>query len=250
MADVRDSFIRRLFLDAGIAPGMRVLDIGCGRGDVTRLLGELVGPSGEAVGLDRDARALELARAQIPTAESAPLRYVEAELDDCAFEAEAFDAITCRRVLMYLPRPVEVLRHVCVCLREGGLFVVQEQDTTMVPASLAALPLHRKVHGWMWETVEREGADVHIGFHLAQRLEDAGLIVEELRGEAVIQTPQRFHDVVRIIEAMLPRIEARGVATREEIAIETLAQRLAEEREQAQAIYIGDMVFGAWARKP
>ena len=45
---------RRLFVDAGIGPGMRVLDLGCGVGDVSLLLADLVGPTGEVVGVDRD----------------------------------------------------------------------------------------------------------------------------------------------------------------------------------------------------
>jgi hypothetical protein len=41
-----------------------------------------------------------------------------------------------------------------------------------------------------------------------------------------------------------------GVATAEEVDIETLQQRLDEERTQSTGIYIGDVMFGAWARKP
>jgi 2-polyprenyl-3-methyl-5-hydroxy-6-metoxy-1,4-benzoquinol methylase len=44
---------RRFFVEAGIAPGMTILDVGCGVGDVAFLAAELVGPSGEVVGIDR-----------------------------------------------------------------------------------------------------------------------------------------------------------------------------------------------------
>jgi cyclopropane fatty-acyl-phospholipid synthase-like methyltransferase len=57
-------YTRALLLEAGVGPGMRVLDVGCGAGDVSLLAAELVGPSGEVVGLDINARALELARAR------------------------------------------------------------------------------------------------------------------------------------------------------------------------------------------
>src|SRR5688500_3219381 len=52
----------RFLVEAGIGPGMRVLDVGCGVGDVSLLLGELVGPKGAVIGVDRDPRALALAR--------------------------------------------------------------------------------------------------------------------------------------------------------------------------------------------
>src|SRR5215467_5203129 len=52
----------RLFRAAGLQPGMRVLDVGSGSGDVAFLVAELVGPEGEVVGVDVDAAALDVAR--------------------------------------------------------------------------------------------------------------------------------------------------------------------------------------------
>ena len=46
-------FTRQLFEQAGISQGMRVLDVGCGSGDVAFLAADLVGLSGEVVGVDR-----------------------------------------------------------------------------------------------------------------------------------------------------------------------------------------------------
>ena len=51
----------RLLHDAGIGPGMRVLDLGCGVGDVTMLLADMVGPSGSIVGIDHSPQAIALA---------------------------------------------------------------------------------------------------------------------------------------------------------------------------------------------
>lgn len=50
----------RLVNECGIAAGMRVLDIGCGTGDVSMLLADAVGPSGKVVGIDREERAVEV----------------------------------------------------------------------------------------------------------------------------------------------------------------------------------------------
>src|SRR6266851_3545534 len=52
----------RLIHESGIGPGMRVLDIGCGVGDVSMLLADAVGPSGAVLGIDREQRAIEAAR--------------------------------------------------------------------------------------------------------------------------------------------------------------------------------------------
>ena len=57
-----DPLTRRLLRQAGLAPGMRVLDLGSGAGNVARLARELVGPDGSVVGVERDPAAAALAR--------------------------------------------------------------------------------------------------------------------------------------------------------------------------------------------
>lgn len=248
MSDARESFTERLLHDAGVGEGMRVLDLGCGHGDVSLMVATRVGPTGEVVGVDRNAQALARAEARRDAEGLGHVRFVQGDLGSDAPDGD-FDAIVGRRVLMYLRDPEDVLRRLAGSLRPGGLMIFQEQDSTMVPASVVPLPLHRQVHEWIWTTVEREGADVHMGFHLAGVLEGAGLQVEHLRAEAIVQAPGIHHDVARIVRVMLRRITAHGVASEEEIQIDSLAERLAAEREAAQATYVGDMVFGAWGRK-
>jgi len=61
---VMDPITRRHFQDAGIEPGMRVLDVGSGAGDVAFLAAELVTSSGEVVGTDRSPTAVAAAQAR------------------------------------------------------------------------------------------------------------------------------------------------------------------------------------------
>ena len=119
----------------------------------------------------------------------------------------------------------------------------------MVPGRLAPMPLHEQVSSWIWQTVEREGADIHMGFNLPSILENAGLVVEDVRAEAIIQGQNTHHPLPSIVRAMLPRIIQHGVVSEAEIDIETLERRLAAER-PANSIYVSDMAFGVLARKP
>src|SRR5690242_13513226 len=64
-AQLYGPFTRLLFVGAGVGPGMRVLDLGSGSGDVALLAAELVGPHGAVVGVDTDAAILETARARV-----------------------------------------------------------------------------------------------------------------------------------------------------------------------------------------
>jgi ubiquinone/menaquinone biosynthesis C-methylase UbiE len=60
-----DEVTRRLMPDAAVREGMRVLDIGCGRGNVAVLAAGLVGPSGWVLGIDSDSTAIESADARV-----------------------------------------------------------------------------------------------------------------------------------------------------------------------------------------
>ena len=55
-------YTEKFFRAAGLSPGMRVLDVGSGMGDVALLVADIVGPSGSVLGIDRDPTALEKAR--------------------------------------------------------------------------------------------------------------------------------------------------------------------------------------------
>lgn len=250
MTDIGGEMTERLLVDAGIGAGMRVIDVGCGRGDVSFLVTRLVREQGRVLGVDRDPRPLAVARERARELNIPGITFAEG--DFCALSPEhgQFDGAVGRRVLMYQPDPVEAVRRLADALQPGGLVVFQEHDSSMVPASLTPLPLHERVHEWIWRTVEREGANIHMGFDLVSVLERAGLTVEQVRAEAIVQTPRAHHAMGSIVRAMLPRIVQQGVASEEEIIVDTLDQRLVEERQKANATYVGDMVFGAWARKP
>lgn len=243
-------FTARLLTDSGIGAGMRVLDVGCGAGDVSLIAAGLVGAGGSVLGIDRDSAPLEAARERVAEAGLANVAFKRCDLNDLPADLGVFDAIVGRRVLMYLADPVGVVRGLIHHLRPGGLVAFHEHDATMVPASGRAMPLHFAAYNWAWETVRREGADPSVGFNLNETLTQAGLSVEQVRAEAIVQTPTQKHPVATIIRAMLPRIVEHGVATEGEIDIETLETRLDEERVRTDTTYVGDMMFGAWARKP
>lgn len=250
MTDMVGDMTDRLLADAGIGAGMRVIDVGCGPGDVSFRIAQLVGGQGQVVGIDRDARPLAAARDRARELGLSNMTFAEGDLGALAPEHGLFDAVVGRRVLMYQPDPAAAVKGLSRALRPGGLVVFQEHDATMVPASLKPLPLHERAHQWMWRTVEREGADIHMGFHLASVLEQAGLTVVSVRAEAIVLTPQTRYRTAAIIRAMLPRIVQQGVATEAEIEIDTLEERLMDERTKSSVAYVSDMVFGAWARKP
>src|SRR5262249_8538587 len=105
------------------------------------------------------------------------------------------------------------------------------------------------VSAWMWQTVAREGADVHMGLKLAPALARAGFTVERVRAEATVLTPHQSHAIGAIVGNMLERIAAAGVATAREVDVDTLDERLAAGRQASNGTCLWEMVSGAWARR-
>lgn len=241
---------RRLFEDAGLGPGQRVLDVGSGHGDVAALAAELVGPTGSVVGLERNAAALAYARAR----GLAQVEFVEADAASPPDSLGAFDAVVTRRVLMYQADPGAVVARLVERLRPGGVFVAQEHDLTLAPASAVPMPLHERLTRVVWAMVEREGADVRIGFKLPGYLRDAGLTVEHVRAEAFVTGPeglwQRHHPLAAILRGVAARILSTGAATEAELGLDTVDARLQAELEAAGSPWIGDVAFGVWGRRP
>lgn len=233
----------QLFDRAGITRGLRILDVGCGSGEVTRALAERVGPEGRVVGLDASPSAIETARSAAQQAGLTNVDFVVRALPDLGLDAGSFDCVVGRRVLMYLPDAQEVLTGLAGLLRVGGRMAFQEHDATMTPGRTGDWPLHDQVHHWMWETVRREGGNPSLGLALAPMIHATGLAVQALWAQAIFSGYER--DVHRplheILGVMVPRIVALGVATAEQIDLPTLRYRLEEERRRHATTYISDL---------
>lgn len=237
-------------LNAGICEGMRVLDIGCGTGILSALLARIVGPKGEIVGLDYDKNSLFDAQVRINELNFQEIvTFLHHDLtNDITLDIGMFDACVCRRVLMYLPDPTTTLRNVSRFIHSGGIFAIQEVDLSIRVMSSHPMPLHDQVRDWIYRTVSVEGANTHIGVELPTIISNAGLVLSSIRAQASIQGQSNCAPLSFIAKVMTPRIISKGIATAEEIDIDTLPERLEAEK-VPNSVYITDMAFFVVARK-
>lgn len=102
-------------------PGERAIDIGCGFGDTTQRLAELVGPEGSALGVDVSAPFIETARKEAAEADAANLEFRLADVQTLELPQE-FDYAFSRMGIMFFANPVAALRNVRAALKPGGRF--------------------------------------------------------------------------------------------------------------------------------
>ena len=126
-AEIFEPFTRQLLRQAGISRGMRVLDVGCGSGDVTLLASELVGPSGKVIGADQAISAVQRATERARARQIANVQFFKGDPTGMQFD-RPFDAVIGRFVLMYYLDPIDAIRRLAGHVRDGGLFVFQEFD--------------------------------------------------------------------------------------------------------------------------
>lgn len=239
LSEITEQLLRR----ANLKPGMRILDIGCGSGEITRAIADRVGPTCTVVGLDGSPAALATAvEATDPTLYK-NLTYQLCNLSELPLELGTFDAIVGRRVLMYVPDLEKVIPLLLSILRPGGRIALQEHDTTMTPGRVGDWPVHDQVHAWLWESVEREGANPRLGFTLPSMLSRAGSEVLSVWAQAIFSGYEagwhhRLHDLVKMMQ---PRLVASGVVAEGEIDLPTLERRLAAERDAHETAYVTDM---------
>jgi ubiquinone/menaquinone biosynthesis C-methylase UbiE len=99
--------------------GERVLDLGCGFGDSTQRIGEMVGDEGEAVGIDAAERFIEAASAEAARSGARNVRFAVGDVQ-VADLGEGFDYAYSRMGMMFFANPVAALRNVRRALRPGG----------------------------------------------------------------------------------------------------------------------------------
>jgi SAM-dependent methyltransferase len=241
----------RFLRTAGLGSGMRVLDVGCGVGDVSMLCARLVGVDGEIVGMDRDPAALARARERVAAAELSNVRFIERDFRELP-PGEPFDAVVGRAVLMYAADPAQALRSLLPQVRSGGIVAFQEFDYTTLVA-LPSFALVEQLADWWRRVASQAGIELQMGLKLFPTYVAAGLPGPEMHGETILGGGPDFAGyayLAGIYRSILPLLERFGIAAAGEVDIDTLADRLREEMVARGGVITLQMAVGTFARKP
>lgn len=239
---------------AGLGPGHRVLDIGCGAGDVSLLVSDFVGPSGEVIGVDRAPEAVATARRRAAALGRSNVRFLESALD--SLDLPPVDAVVGRFVLMHQPTPADVLARVARFVRPGGVVAVMESH-------LDALVL--EWHSWppsaaygtlldeMLTIIRAAGGRTDMGLRLRGTFLDAGLpdpaidVHGTLAGRDADRLCRYMVDSLRSMAAVGERL---GVAALTPDTLDQIEHGMIDDASRPGAVMNGPMVVTAWARLP
>jgi SAM-dependent methyltransferase len=214
---------------AGLQPGMRVLDVGCGPGDVSFTAARLVGPSGTVLGIDAAGEVVEFARARAVEQDISTVRFEQTTIADV--DVDGVDAVIGRLILMHLPDPVSALRQLAALVRPSGVIAFSEFDIGAA-RSVPDSPLARTVVGAIVDAFHAVGLDPAFGANMHTLFARAGLGVPRLTLSAPVGGASDIDVLAYAVEVwrlMLPLAEQAGLVPDELADLDTLLARMQEE---------------------
>lgn len=116
-----------LFGRAGIRSGMKCIDLGCGRGEVSFEMARRVQPGGFVTGVDMDEVKLDLAREAAMRRGVGNVEFLSRNVNNWD-EPAVYDLVYSRFLLQHLSEPVSLLHRMWAAVRPGGVLIVEDAD--------------------------------------------------------------------------------------------------------------------------
>lgn len=238
---------RRILSQAGLTPGMRVADLGCGIGATTAMLAEMVGPSGSVTGVDANAAQIEQAGALCRSQGFANTTFQHADACATRLPRASFDLVYCRFLLLHLPEPDNCLREMRELLKPDGILVVEDGDI----ASAGSFP----------PTVLDSGADLFVrlgprrgvNYSLARNLyhliRAAGFPEPdiEIHQPAIARGENRF--ILKwSFEEAVPALLADGLVKSDELP--EILHAMQRAIEDPAVLVLAPRMSSVWAKRP
>jgi ubiquinone/menaquinone biosynthesis C-methylase UbiE len=248
-ASILNPFTGELLRRAGVSAGMRVLDIGCGVGDVSLLAARIVGRSGRVTSLDFDGRALEILKERASSEGLNNIDCCEGNVHDWDSRSR-FDAVIGRHILIHSKDPLEVLQRCAAMLQPRGLAVFHEYDFSVIHRAWPAAPLRDRIIEVFTRFFEL-ACHSNMGSRLWTLLAEAGFENPDCRAEYPIEggpDSPYFEWITESVRSILPRAIALGVISESEIDIASLEERLRAENGATKSGAPAPAMIGAFAR--
>jgi ubiquinone/menaquinone biosynthesis C-methylase UbiE len=239
----------RLFRDAGVGTGQRVLDIGSGMGDVSMIAARLVGPSGEVVGVERQGEFVTRARERVATVGFRNVTFIHADANALG-DHGSFDAVVGRFVLNHCADPVAVLRSVTRWVIPGGIVAFQEVALSPALAISECVPLWSRLLTAIHDVMTRSGMSPERGLGLYRAFQEADLPVPHMRLEMPLALDASVVQLqVDLLRTIHPAANEHHVSLTDLGDLDTLVDRIRAEAAAVHSPIACPALVSAWSRK-
>lgn len=240
----------RWLLDAAVvAQGSRVLDVGCGPIGILALLAEAVGSDGEVVGLEREPRFVEMARAEVARLELENVTIVEGDALASGLDRESFDFVHERLVMVNVPERRELLAEMVSLAVPGGVVALEDIDNVSwlcEPPDESWTALLDAFH----HVFRDGGGDPFIGRRLPTLLRDAGVVDVRVHVQAALPETAQYRrtHLLALLESVRAKVVASGLMDEREL--ERHRSALIEHLNDPMTLVIDKLLVQSWGRTP
>jgi SAM-dependent methyltransferase len=215
------------------------------------LLAEAVGNAGSVFAVDRESRAVEIARARAAASGYHQIEFYVTS-DDELPECPLFDAAIGRYVLIHQADPVSMVQRAVRAVRPGGVVAFHEPALNVNGHTFPTVDLHARIAQSIMSSARARTPHYDIGGRLMRCFEDAGLPTPHLIWESIAGGPasplwQWYSMAYRVL---LPHILSLGLAPADDGDPETICDRLTEQAAALRAQIVSGPQSCAWAIRP
>jgi SAM-dependent methyltransferase len=196
-----------------LKPGSTAIDVGCGLGADAFSMAQMVGPSGQSIGIDSSERLIERAL-EIYATDAGSLRFRSADASAIPCEAGSVDAIRVDRTLQHVTDPQRVVAEMVRVLRPGGRIVCCEPDW----GTYAVNTTDRLVGRALADRWQQDIRNSWIGRQLRSMLIQCGVIDVDLTGHLLFTDGWEAANCVFDMKATVEKIMADAPEHREHYA--------------------------------
>jgi ubiquinone/menaquinone biosynthesis C-methylase UbiE len=231
--------------DTGLREGMTCLDVGCGPGEVMRLMGERVGRKGKVTGLDNDGTIGREALGVLKSLGTSNFEFIEGNVEQLQDTVkERYDTVYARFLLLHLKDPVSALRKMHGLTRPGGSIVIQDYDFRTWDAYSEP---RKEIRRTFFAVYEKVGRDLSIGSNLPSLFVQAGIGPPDgTRVDGLLTPPTPM--ALAVYQSVLPLALKLGITTEE--TSKAVIQKAKMELDDKSRYGLWPLCIGAWKRKP